>query len=56
MIVSSLRKHGGDLREVGVPSPPSFQNYSAVFDPVNNFTRALINSIIVAGIDDGRWC
>ena len=42
--------HGGHLRPVRRTRPPSLQNYSDVFDPVNNFTRALFNSIIVAGV------
>ncbi|QWZ10366.1 carbohydrate ABC transporter permease [Nocardioides panacis] len=50
MIVTSLRKPAEVFEKAAVPSPPSFQNYTAVFDPVNNFARALLNSIIVAGV------
>ncbi len=49
MIVSSLRRTADIFDPTVYPSPPSLQNYSDVFAPVNNFTRALINSIIVAG-------
>jgi multiple sugar transport system permease protein len=50
MVVTSLRKAAEVFDKAPLPSPPSFENYSAVFDPVNNFARALINSIIVAGV------
>jgi len=50
MIVSSLRKTAEVFEQSPLPSPPSMENYVAVFDPVNNFTRALVNSIIVAGV------
>jgi multiple sugar transport system permease protein len=50
MIVSSLRKTAEIFEMTALPSPPSFENYSSVFDPVNNFGRALLNSIIVAGV------
>ena len=49
MIVSSLRKTAEVFEKSALPSPPSMENYAAVFDPVNNFGRALVNSIIVAG-------
>ena len=49
MIVSSLRRTADIFDPSVVPRPPSLQNYSDVFEPVNNFTRALVNSIIVAG-------
>jgi multiple sugar transport system permease protein len=50
MIVSSLRRTADIFDPSFFPKPPSMQNYSDVFDPVNNFTRALVNSIIVAGV------
>jgi multiple sugar transport system permease protein len=50
MVVSSLRKTAEVFEQSPLPSPPSGENYKAVFDPVNNFGRALTNSIIVAGV------
>jgi len=50
MIVSSLRRTADIFDPTFYPSPPSLQNYQDVFDPVNNFTRALFNSILVAGV------
>jgi multiple sugar transport system permease protein len=50
MIVSSLRRTADIFDPTLYPSPPSGQNYGDVFEPVNNFTRALVNSVIVAGI------
>ena len=50
MIVSSLRRTADIFDPTFYPSPPSLQNYEDVFDPVNNFTRALFNSILVAGV------
>ena len=50
MIVSSLRKSSEVFEKSLIPKPPSMENYAAVFDPVNNFARALLNSIIVAGV------
>lgn len=49
MIVSSLRRTADIFDPSVVPRPPSLENYSDVFAPVNNFARALLNSIIVAG-------
>lgn len=49
MIVSSLRLPSEGRSTELLPNPVSFENYSAVFDPGNNFGRALINSLIVAG-------
>ena len=49
MVVSSLRRTADIFDPSVVPSPPSGQNYSDVFEPVNNFTRALLNSVLVAG-------
>ncbi len=50
MIVTSLRRAAEVFDGTPLPTPPSVENYTAVFDPVNNFTRALVNSIIVAGV------
>jgi multiple sugar transport system permease protein len=49
MVVTSLRKTAEVFEQSAIPKPPSFENYQSVFDPVNNFGRALLNSIIVAG-------
>ncbi len=49
MIVSSLRRTADIFDPSFLPTPPSTENYSDVFQPVNNFARALVNSIIVAG-------
>jgi multiple sugar transport system permease protein len=49
MIVSSLRLPGEGRSTEFIPSPVSFENFQAVFSPVNNFGRSLINSLIVAG-------
>ncbi len=50
MLVSSLRRTADIFDPTLYPSPPSLQNYGDVFNPVNNFTRALVNSVIVAGV------
>lgn len=49
MAVSSLRRTN-DIFEVSLfPSPVSFENYAAVFDPSQGFVRSLGNSVVVAG-------
>ncbi|MGH3318069.1 MAG: carbohydrate ABC transporter permease [Nocardioidaceae bacterium] len=49
MAVSSLRRTN-DIFEISFfPSPISFENYVAVFDPSQGFVRSLLNSVIVAG-------
>lgn len=48
MVVSSLRLPTMGRSTDFIPNPPSVQNYIAVFDPANNFTQAIINSIIVS--------
>lgn len=49
MVVSSLRQPSEGRSTELIPSPISVENYIAVFDPSNNFSRALLNSLIVAG-------
>ena len=49
MVVTSLRRSNDTFEIDLIPTPLSFQNFSDVFDPKNNFTRALLNSIFVAG-------
>jgi multiple sugar transport system permease protein len=50
MLVSSLRRTSDIFDTSLLPSPASFENYRAVFDPAQGFGRALLNSVIVAGI------
>ena len=45
----SLRRPTDQFDNSAIPSPISFTNYSDVFKPGNNFARALLNSLIVAG-------
>jgi multiple sugar transport system permease protein len=49
MVVSSLRQPSEGRSTEFIPSPMSIENYQAVFSPLNNFGRSLINSLIVAG-------
>ncbi|QEU12794.1 carbohydrate ABC transporter permease [Dermabacter vaginalis] len=49
MLVSSLRLPTMGRSTDLIPNPISFENFAAVFDPANNFGRALLNSLIVAG-------
>ncbi|MFW6598605.1 carbohydrate ABC transporter permease [Propionibacteriaceae bacterium Y2011] len=48
MVVSSLRLPSMGRSTDLVPNPPSVENYVAVFAGNNNFTRALLNSVIVS--------
>ncbi|MGW5608951.1 carbohydrate ABC transporter permease [Streptomyces sp. NPDC003753] len=50
MVVSSLRSNDDIFSTSLFPSPLSFDNYRAVFSPSQGFSRALLNSLIVAGI------
>ncbi len=49
MLVSALRLPTMGRSTDLIPNPISFENFAAVFDPANNFGRALLNSLIVAG-------
>ena len=49
MIVTALRRPSDTFDISIIPNPVSFQNFVDTFQPKNNFTIALINSIIVAG-------
>ena len=49
MVVSSFRSTSDIFDKSLVPSPFSGESYSGAFDPSNNFGRALLNSVIVAG-------
>ncbi|MGH3311627.1 MAG: carbohydrate ABC transporter permease [Streptomyces sp.] len=50
MVVSSLRRTSDIFENSPLPSHPSLENYLAVFDPSQSFTKAMINSIVVAGV------
>ncbi|WP_031478107.1 carbohydrate ABC transporter permease [Streptomyces bicolor] len=50
MLVSSLRPTTDIFDTSLFPSVVSFDNYRAVFDPAQGFGRALLNSLVVAGI------
>ena len=50
MIVSSLRLPTMGRSTDFLPNPASIENYVGVFDPRNNFGRALINSVVVSGV------
>ncbi|MFJ9409733.1 carbohydrate ABC transporter permease [Streptomyces sp. NPDC101393] len=50
MLVSSLRRTSGIFDVSPLPSPLSFENYPAVFDPSPGVGRALLNRLIVAGV------
>lgn len=50
MVVSSLRRTSDIFENSPLPSHPSFENYLAVFDPGQSFTKSMINSIVVAGV------
>ncbi|MFF3910843.1 carbohydrate ABC transporter permease [Streptomyces sp. NPDC001848] len=50
MLVSSLRRDDDIFSTSLFPSPLSFENYRAVFGPSQGFSRALLNSLVVAGI------
>ena len=49
MIVSAFRQPTEGRSTEFLPNPPSVQNFIGVFAGSNNFGRALLNSVIVAG-------
>ncbi|MFT4218920.1 MAG: carbohydrate ABC transporter permease [Microbacterium sp.] len=49
MVVSSLRRTADIFDNSFFPQPLSLENYVDVFNPANNFGRALLNSCVVAG-------
>ncbi|WP_438305920.1 carbohydrate ABC transporter permease [Streptomyces sp. HUAS TT11] len=53
MVVSSLRRPADQFSNAPLPAPASFDNYAAAFDPHNGFGRALVNSLVVAGVTTG---
>lgn len=50
MLVSSLRRPADQFSNALLPAPPSRDNFAAAFDPDNGFSRALLNSLVVAGV------
>jgi multiple sugar transport system permease protein len=50
MVVSSFRRSNDIFDSSALPSPWSLENYRAVFSGQNEFSRALLNSLIVAGV------
>lgn len=50
MIVSSFRRSSDLFDKSPLPSPWSLENYRAVLEPGTGFGRALLNSLVVAGI------
>jgi len=49
MVVSSLRRPSDAFQTTLLPRPPSVDNYVDAFAPTYHFSRALANSIVVAG-------
>ena len=49
MIVSAFRLPTEGRSTEFLPSPPSVDNFTAVFSPGNNFGRSLINSLVISG-------
>jgi multiple sugar transport system permease protein len=50
MVVSALRRPADQFSNSPLPAPPSLKNVAAAFSPGNGFARALLNSVIVAGV------
>ncbi|WP_197322117.1 carbohydrate ABC transporter permease [Saccharomonospora sp. NB11] len=50
MVVSSFRRTSDIFDTSPLPSPWSWENYEAVFSGENDFGRALLNSLLVAGV------
>lgn len=50
MVVSSLRLPTMGRSTDLIPNPPTLENYVSVFDPRNQFTTAIVNSIIVSTV------
>lgn len=50
MVVSSLRLPTMGRSTDFIPNPPSIENYVGVFDPRNQFTSAIINSVVVSTV------
>jgi multiple sugar transport system permease protein len=50
MVVSAFRRPQDQFDNAPLPSPWSIKNFTAVFKPDVGFQRALLNSLVVAGI------
>ncbi len=50
MVVSSLRRTSDIFDTSLVPRPVSLEHYRSVFSPAQGFGRALLNSLVVAGL------
>lgn len=50
MVVSAFRRTNDVFSNSLVPAPFSIENFVAAFDPKNEFMRALLNSLVVAGV------
>ncbi|MEI5010855.1 carbohydrate ABC transporter permease [Streptomyces sp. NPDC087659] len=50
MLVSSFRRSSDLFEKSPLPSPWSLENYRAVLEPGTGFGRALLNSLVVAGV------
>ncbi|MFC0623761.1 carbohydrate ABC transporter permease [Kribbella deserti] len=50
MVVSAFRRPNDQFDNSIIPAPFSVENIKDVFDPNNGFGRALLNSLIVAGV------
>lgn len=50
MIVSAFRRPEDQFANAPIPSPWSIKNFTAVFKPDVGFQRALLNSLVVAGL------
>jgi multiple sugar transport system permease protein len=50
MVVSAFRRPDDQFDNSPIPSPWSVKNFSAVFKPGVGFGRALLNSLVVAGL------
>ena len=50
MTISAFRLPSDGMSTAFWPSPASVENFKGAFQPKNNFTRALLNSVIVASI------
>ncbi|MEV6314543.1 carbohydrate ABC transporter permease [Streptomyces sp. NPDC051776] len=49
MLISSFRRTSDLFEKSLLPSPWSLENYRAVLEPAQGFSRALLNSLVVAG-------
>jgi trehalose/maltose transport system permease protein len=50
MAVSAFRRPADQFRNTPLPLPFSVENFSGAFAPGNGFARALLNSLVVAGV------